>query len=148
MENENQKDIQEEKVVEQEKREQPKEVKIAEPIKETSNKEEKPENKKGLCIAAMVLGIVSIVLCCLYGISIICGILAIIFGIIGLKSVGRGMAISGIITGAIGIFISITIFVLLFIVGFSAALYDNGILENTTPNRYNSRYKSDIYEFD
>lgn len=94
----------------------------------------------------MILGIVSIVLCCAYGISIICGILAIIFGIIGLKSVGRGMAISGIITGAIGIFISITIFVLLFIVGFSAALYDNGILENVTPNRYNSRYNSSIYD--
>lgn len=46
MGNENQKDIQEEKVVEQEKREQPKEVKVAEPIKETSNKEEKQKIKK------------------------------------------------------------------------------------------------------
>ena len=40
---------------------------------------------KGLSIASMVLGIVSLVLSCIVYISVPCAILAIIFGIIGMK---------------------------------------------------------------
>ena len=73
----------------------------------TANQQQK--DKKGFSIAALVLGIVAIVLCCVWYISIPCGILAIVFGTIGLRSSKRGMSISGIVTGIIGIIISIFI---------------------------------------
>jgi hypothetical protein len=59
----------------------------------------------------MVLGIVSIPAAVIY-IGLICGILAIVFGIIGLRRVGRGIAsnrsqaISGLVLGAIGVILS------------------------------------------
>ena len=46
-----------------------------------------------------------------------CGILAIIFGIISLKSPGKGMGIGGIITGAISILLAIAM--IIFSVGFN-----------------------------
>ncbi|MFI1221868.1 MULTISPECIES: DUF4190 domain-containing protein [unclassified Streptomyces] len=68
-----------------------------------------PAPSNGLGTAAMVIGIVSVVGFCLYGINIILGILALIFGIIGLgrakrgEATNRGMAIAGIILGSVGI---------------------------------------------
>ena len=41
--------------------------------------------------------------------SIPCGIIALILGIIGLKSSKRGMSIAGIITGVIGMILSIVL---------------------------------------
>ncbi len=70
----------------------------------------------GLAIASMVLGIVSVVLSCCCGIvAIICGVLGIIMGIIGRNKIkasgglekGNGMAMAGIILGAIGASISV-----------------------------------------
>ena len=64
------------------------------------------ENKtesKGLSIASMVLGIVSLVLSCFVYISVPCAILAIIFGIVGMKKGGRGMGIAGLVLGIISI---------------------------------------------
>lgn len=58
---------------------------------------------KGLSIASMVLGIISVVLCCVWWISIPCSILAIIFGIVGKKRGGKGMAIAGLVLGIIAI---------------------------------------------
>lgn len=84
----------------------------------TNSKKEEKKQKKGLCIASMVLGIVSLVLFCLWYISIPCGILSIIFGIVGIKTIDKGMAIAGIVTGAIGLFISFCIFMALFTFGF------------------------------
>ena len=55
------------------------------------------EEKKGLSIASMVLGIVSIVLFCIWYISLPCAILAIIFAVIGMKNGGKGMAIAGLV---------------------------------------------------
>ncbi|MFE0644737.1 DUF4190 domain-containing protein [Streptomyces sp. NPDC058877] len=66
----------------------------------------------GMGTAAMVIGIVAVAGFCLYGLGGILGILAVIFGIIGLKKAGRGeatnrgMAIAGIVLGAIGIVVS------------------------------------------
>ncbi|MEV5192678.1 DUF4190 domain-containing protein [Streptomyces clavifer] len=63
----------------------------------------------GLGTAAMVLGIIAVVGFCLYGVNIILGILALIFGIIGLgrakrgEATNRGMAIAGIILGSVGV---------------------------------------------
>ena len=84
-------------------------VKKVEVVQE--KKEDSKDDKKGLCIASMVLGIISIVLFCIWYISVPCAILAIIFGILGMKSSFKGMAIAGIITGALGILFTIVIFV-------------------------------------
>lgn len=61
------------------------------------------EEKKGLSIAAMVLGIISIVLFCIWYVSLPCAILAIIFGIVGMKKGGKGMAIAGLVLGIIAV---------------------------------------------
>ena len=75
---------------------------------------------KGLGIASMVCGIVSIVsICCgmtipllMYG-SVVLGIVAIILGIIQIvKNESKGMAIAGIICGAVGIIMFIVILAL------------------------------------
>ncbi len=61
---------------------------------------QQPAQSKGLAVASLVLGIVSLFL-----FGIIAGPLAIIFGALRVKpgSAGRGMAIAGIILGALGI---------------------------------------------
>ncbi|GAA3376272.1 DUF4190 domain-containing protein [Streptomyces sannanensis] len=72
-----------------------------------------PQN--GFGITALVLGIVSVVLFCLYGFQIILGILAVIFGVLGRNRAKRGeatnggMALAGIILGALGILVSTVI---------------------------------------
>lgn len=82
------------------------------------NKETK-KDRKGLAIAAMVLGIVSIVLFCVWYISMPCAILAIVFGILSIKSNKKGMAIAGISTGAIGFVLMVLLYVfLIFVAGF------------------------------
>ncbi|GAA4898563.1 DUF4190 domain-containing protein [Streptomyces coeruleoprunus] len=68
-----------------------------------------PAPANGLGVASMVLGIISLVGCWAYGLGIILGILALIFGLIGRKRVQRGeanngpMATAGIVTGSVGI---------------------------------------------
>lgn len=68
---------------------------------QTENLQE--NNKKGLSIASMILGIVSIVFCFKSFISITSGVLAIIFGLKGKKMGGKGMAKAGFITGIVGL---------------------------------------------
>ncbi|MFF7362572.1 DUF4190 domain-containing protein [Streptomyces sp. NPDC008125] len=75
-----------------------------------------PTPTNGMGIAAMVLGILSICLFCMYGVlSIVLGVLALIFGILGRKRAQRGeatnggQALAGIITGSIGILIGAVI---------------------------------------
>lgn len=63
--------------------------------------------RQGLAIASMVLGILSIILCCIFG-----GVLALpglILGIISLvsKRDGSGMAIAGIITSIFGLLLGV-----------------------------------------
>ncbi|NLC87784.1 MAG: DUF4190 domain-containing protein [Clostridiaceae bacterium] len=76
----------------------------------------------GLSIAALVLGIISIVLWCAWFISIPCSILALIFGIIGIKKPGKGLAIAGLVTGAISLTIWLVLFMATFAVGFMEGL--------------------------
>ncbi|WP_267244580.1 DUF4190 domain-containing protein [Streptomyces sp. PR69] len=68
-----------------------------------------PSPSNGMGVTAMVLGILSVCLFCLYGIvGLILGVLALIFGILGRKKAQRGeatnggMALAGIILGSIG----------------------------------------------
>lgn len=58
--------------------------------------------KKGLSIAALVLGIIALFTAMLAPVAIICGALAIIFAIIGMKK-AKGLAIAGLITGILGL---------------------------------------------
>ena len=124
---ENKDDIIEVEKVEETKQEENEEVKTEAPKEEPKVeviKEEAEKDKKGFSIAALVLGIIAIVLCCVWYISIPCGILAIIFGIIGIKSSKKGMSIAGLITGAVGLVISIIIFIALVFLGMVIGLSD------------------------
>lgn len=94
----------------------------------------------GLNIASLVLGIVSIVLWCMWYISIPCSILALIFGIIGIKKHGKGLAITGIVTGAISLAIWVLLFAFAFMFGFVEGL-NEGLTQETN---YHSSYYYDI----
>ena len=85
-----------------------------------------PPPANGMGTAAMVLGILSLCLFCLYGVAgIVLGTLAVIFGVLGRKRVTRGeannggQALAGIITGAIGILIG-AVFIAFFVWVFAA----------------------------
>jgi hypothetical protein len=71
-------------------------------------------DRKGFATASLVLGIVGILCCCFSWVATIPGILAIIFGALGTKSSKKGMAIAGIICGAVAIILGI--FMLIFLV--------------------------------
>ncbi len=70
------------------------------------------QESKGLSIASMVLGIISVVLFCIWYISVPCAILAIIFGIVGMKKGGRGMGIAGLVLGIVALAILAVIYLL------------------------------------
>lgn len=79
-------------------------------------KTEKSVESKGMSIAALVLGIVSVVMLCIWYISIPCAILAIIFGILGRKKGGKGMGTAGLVLGILTVAFVI-IFYMLVIAG-------------------------------
>lgn len=61
---------------------------------------------KGLSVAALVLGIVGLVLCAVPMLGFLLGVIALIFGIIGIRrQPAKGMAITGIVTGSVAILI-------------------------------------------
>lgn len=102
--------------------------------KETEVVKEESKTICGFSIAALVLGIVSLVLWCAWVVSIPCSILAIIFGILGIKKPGKGMAIAGIITGSIAFAIWVFAFC-------GAFMY--GVMEGITEST--SYHSSSIY---
>lgn len=72
---------------------------------------QEPE-QKGMSIASLILGIVSLVLFCLWYLSLPCAIIAIILGVMGRKKGGKGMATAGIVLGAIAIVLVVVILIL------------------------------------
>ncbi|MCX4789744.1 MULTISPECIES: DUF4190 domain-containing protein [unclassified Streptomyces] len=90
-----------------------------------------PAPANGLGIAAMVLGIIAVVGFCMWGLGVILGVLALIFGIVGRGRVRRneatngGMALAGIILGSIGIVIS-GAFLALMIWGIASGDFEEG----------------------
>ena len=133
--------------------EEKKEIIEVETVQETGNskiEEEKQtvsakSDRKGFGIAAMVLGIVSLVFFCLWYISISCAILAVIFGILGVKSTGKGMAITGIVTGSIGLVVTIIIVIFAFVTGFIIGISDS--LDDN--NYYHRNYRNNRwYDYD
>ena len=73
------------------------------------------KQSKGLAIASMVLGIVSLVLFCFAYISIPAGIVGVILGGVSLatKKAGKGMAIAGVVCSIIGIALYVIFVVIL-----------------------------------
>jgi len=74
----------------------------------------------GFAIASLIVGILSMTLCCVGG--SIMGLMGLIFGIVSInkKESVRGMAIAGIVTSGIGILIGILI--LVYIISLGAAV--------------------------
>ena len=68
--------------------------------------------KKGLGIASMVLGILSLTCCCCSILGVIVAIVGLILGIISQKAKPNGFALAGIITSAFGIAFGILGFVI------------------------------------
>lgn len=95
----------------------------------TSNQE--PE-QKGMSIASLILGIVSLVLFCVWYLSIPCAIIAIILGVMGRKKGGKGMATAGIVLGAIAIVLVVVVLIL--------AAIGVGVLSSMDLNTLNSMY--------
>ena len=66
----------------------------------------------GFAITSLCCGIASIVLCCFNYIGVIFGLFAVAFGIISLireAPNGKGMAVSGLICGGIGLFFTVVV---------------------------------------
>ena len=95
---------------------------------------EAKEESKGMSVAALVLGIVSLVLICIWYISIPSAILAIIFGIIGRKKGARGMGTAGLVLGIITI-VFIVIFYLLVLAGIATMF---SLVKNADYNNINT----------
>lgn len=71
-----------------------------------------PRPGRGFAVASLVLGICSIVLCCVWYFSVILAILSFIFGIVGVKKGGGGMATAGIITSAVGFVLAVAVIIM------------------------------------
>ena len=87
-----------------------------------------PKASNGMATASLILGIVSIVLCFVWFVGIISGILAIVLAIVAKNKIkadpnlgGSGAATGGLITGVIGVLISI-IFIVIAILFVSAVM--------------------------
>lgn len=79
------------------------------------------KDNSGFAIASLILGILGVIPCCCA--NIVPAVLALIFGIIGLKSSKKGMAIAGIILSVIGLVFTVII-AISYIVGYSVMPYD------------------------
>lgn len=102
---------------------------------------EPKQEAKGFSITSMVLGIISLVLLCVWYISIPCGILAIVFSFVGKKRGGKGMAIAGLVTGIV----SLAIMAVLLITG--AALVGGAIgTADSLVNNYNEEINSNLFD--
>lgn len=87
-----------------------------------SNSMNQKKETVGFAITSMVLGIISILFTCSYIYGSILSILALIFGIIHLrtKKSGNGMAVAGVTTAAVSLAIKIIIVVLMLVGAISA----------------------------
>ena len=81
----------------------------------TENSKTKQSESQGLAIASLVLGILAIITCLVPYISIALGVIAIILGVISVKTKGRKKAISGIVTGSVGVVLAIIVPVMTFV---------------------------------
>lgn len=98
----------------------------------TQNTSNTPEpEQKGLSVASLVLGIISLVTMCLIPyVSIFCAIAAIILGAMGRKKGGKGMGTAGLVIGIIALVVVVIILIL--------AAIGIGFLAATDPNTLNN----------
>ncbi|MDO5574722.1 MAG: DUF4190 domain-containing protein [bacterium] len=103
---------------------------------------QKEQSSKGLAIASMILGIVSICCCC---ISLPLGGLGIVLAILSKRENREmlGQAKAGLITSIIGIIISIIATVLLMIGSFATAAEDGG---ETFWKEYEQQYEQQYHQ--
>ena len=71
------------------------------------------QSKDWAAITALVCGILSIPCCLAYGAGVLVAIAAVVFGIIGIKSTKKGMAIAGLICGVVGLLFGIIMIIAL-----------------------------------
>jgi len=85
---------------------------------------------KGLAIASMVLGIVAVALCAYWFLAIPAAIVALVLGIVALTRIshgtagGKGFALTGVITGAVALVLSIIAVVVWFTPEFQDAFWE------------------------
>lgn len=63
----------------------------------------------GMAVASLILGILSLVTCCVIYISLIFSILALVLGIVAKSKGAGGMAVAGIVLGSLGAVLSIAL---------------------------------------
>lgn len=89
--------------------------------------------KHGYAIAGLVLGILSVVFSCCYGIGVILGVVGLILAILARKSGNKeGVCTAGIVLSIIGVVLGIIMFILTVIVGLSAEDFNITNKEKTT----------------
>ena len=100
----------------------------------------------GFGIASLVLGILALVFFCTC-INVIAGILAIVFGIIQLTQYEKkGLAIGGLVTGIIGVLLTILLYTSVF-VNYDPGMngYENGSFGDIYDGIYNDIY-DEVYQ--
>jgi len=107
---------------------------------------DKPVEANGIATASLVLGITSIVFSVFVG--FVAGILAIIFGAIGLKKEARkGQALAGLITGIVGTLLSILIGFLIIVTAYAGiqSRVDDTLIQSyaTTVQKETERFRAD-----
>lgn len=103
------------------------------------------EESQGFGIASMICGILALVTCCFWCLSIPLAIVSIVLGIIQIsKGTGKGMAIAGIICSAIGL-----ILMIIFVV-FGAVMNSSGFTERYLEEYQDllEDYQDDSYNYD
>lgn len=114
----------------------------AEEPKETMPEGTGPEKKvRGFGIAAMILGILSILLICVQPFGVVLAVAAVVLGILGVvKTQGKGMATSGIVMGGISLVTGVII--LIFSEVFSSMPLG---LRMNCPERHGERAQMAVY---
>ncbi|QNM04748.1 zinc-ribbon domain-containing protein [Qiania dongpingensis] len=89
----------------------------------TYKKDGGEEGHTGLAIASLVLGIIGTCCCCLPLLCIPIGIVGLIFGIIGMKSSSRGLAIAGLVLSSIALVLGVMMILVMIVSGDSYISY-------------------------
>lgn len=78
--------------------------------------EEKSKEFSAMGMSGMILGIISIISCLFYYISIPTAIIAIVFGAKSIKKMRSGMGKAGLVTGIIGLCLCLFIYISMVII--------------------------------
>lgn len=81
----------------------------------------------GLAVASLVLGILSVVTCCAWGLSIVCGIIGLILGIVAKIKGSSGMSVAGIVLNCCGIALGIFCLIGIASTGSFSVIYEESL---------------------